>query len=96
MSSYAISQEVNLQTAIWAIGGAIYTVARWVSSLVKMLAIAASMVRVSWEPTVVIAACKTVAAVAVVVAGLAVTVTYPAAIVFVFVVWLALMIVKKW
>lgn len=103
MSSYAIRQEYNLQSVIWMVGGAIYTVARWVGSI-DVVASVAHLVRwvrlfiaylVSWEAGAIVAL-KTAACAAVIVGGLAVTVMFPAAVVFVFVVWVALMLVKKW
>ena len=67
--SYAIREEVNFQTVIWAMTGATY---RSVMALMALI--------VGCVPMVIVAS-KTAACLALIVAALAVTVTYPALVV---------------
>jgi hypothetical protein len=50
--SYAIRQEVNLQTVLWSLGSAIYTAAHYIRNIVELVVILAHMMtfEVSWEP----------------------------------------------
>jgi hypothetical protein len=96
--SYAIRQEVNLQTVLWSLGSAIYTAAHYIRNIVELVVILAHMMtfEVSWEPVASTAtvAIKSTVLVAVIVGALAVTATYPAIVVAVFGVWCALMVSK--